>query len=196
MAMKAANSYSDPEAMSLAAEWSESFWRQNKEFTKCVLEEAALPEQAAREELIGSDVVTGLLQRLRASYESFAEAAAAAQLEVATPRHEVLTGHVVRAYRALEALIRAPHMWTGEHASPVTRLLFESQIFIRWMLKHGGEDVFLQYQSYGLGKRKLLKQHVKSFSRILATKLQRCSGHMQNHSNRKPVAIGAINSRQ
>lgn len=162
MAMKAANSYSDPQAMPLATEWTEGFWRQNMEFTQCVLEEAALPEQTTREELIGSDIVDGLLQQLRASYQTFVEAAAAAQSEVATARHEVLTGHVVRAYRALEALIRAPHMWTGEHASPVTRLLFEAQIFIRWMLQRGNDEVFLEYQSYGLGKRKLLKQHVKS----------------------------------
>lgn len=162
LAMKAADSYSDPEAIRRATEWAESFWRQNQEFTMCVLEEAALPLQVSRGDSIDSDVVEDMLQRLRASYERFAEIAAAAQLEVATPRHEVLTGHVVRAYRALEALLRAPHMWTGEHASPVTRLLFEAQIFIRWMLKQGNEEVFLQYQSYGLGKRKLLKQHVKS----------------------------------
>ena len=161
LAMKAANSYSDPEANPLATKWAESFWRQNQEFTLCVLEEAALPVQAARGDAIDDDTVEELLQRLRSSYERFAALAAAAQIEVPTPRHEVLVGHVVRAYRALEALVRAPHMWTGEHASPVTRLLFEAQIFIRWMLKQGNDDVFFQYQSYGLGKRKLLKQHVK-----------------------------------
>jgi hypothetical protein len=98
--------------------------------------------------------------------------------------------------KPLEALLRAHHMWTGEHASPVTRLLFEAQVFIRRMLKQGYEEVFLQYQSYGLGKRKLLKQHVKSLLERLVDEAPEMFKAYAESLEQKKAETGATSSRR
>jgi len=50
-------------------------------------------------------------------------------------------------------------MWSGEHSSSTTRLLAETEIFLRWMDLQD-EDIWARYQAYGEGKRKLMRIHM------------------------------------
>jgi hypothetical protein len=46
-------------------------------------------------------------------------------------RHEVGTGVVARAYRAVRGALETPSRWTGEHGFDVMRVLVESQLGFR-----------------------------------------------------------------
>lgn len=82
-------------------------------------------------------------------------------------RSEVLAGLATRAIRGVAAVIRAPHMWTGENGANVMRMLFETRVVLLWLLAQDDETFFELYQDYGRGKRKLHKRHVEAVAEEL-----------------------------
>ncbi len=76
-------------------------------------------------------------------------------------RHEVVCGLVSRAARSVLATLRAPHLWSGEHGVSALRVLSETTIVLSWMSKQD-PSVYERFQSYGRGKAKLMKQHMKA----------------------------------
>lgn len=162
LAMKAADAHEHPEWSAPREAWKESFWEQNRNFTPCVLEDPVIPEERDTvEELPGDEVIAEALTRAKSMYEAFVEMSFAASPKFSQfPRHEVISGLVTRAFRALEVLLQNPALWTGESASPASRLLIETHVLLTWMLQQD-EEIFSKYQSYGHGKRKLMRRHVE-----------------------------------
>lgn len=167
LASKGADAYTNPEWVEERLAWTRSFWEQNRSKSPCVVEDSVLPSerepQAEEQEAEPTPVVDvekhiGRAQELYKEFVEFAFSTPVAYRHFS--RHEVLCGLVSRSYRSLEALLRAPHLWTGEHASPVSRLMIETHILVTWMLQQHDDDVFEQYQSYGRGKRKLMRRQV------------------------------------
>jgi hypothetical protein len=117
------------------------------------------------EELVG-DYLSRLASIAGALSEAFYDPDLALNLYMPA-RSEVLVGLATRAIRGVAAVIRAPHMWTGENGANVMRMLFETRVVLLWLLAQDGESVFEQYQDYGRGKRKLHKQHVEAVAQDL-----------------------------
>lgn len=163
LAFKAADAHEHPEWFPPREAWKESFWEQNRASTPCVLEDPVLPDERNGEvNLPSGDVIEAAVERARAMYRDFIEVSFGAPVGFQHfPRHEVISGLVTRAFRTLEALLQNPALWTGELASPASRLLIETHVLLNWMLRQGDEGVFSRYQSYGHGKRKLMRRHVE-----------------------------------
>ncbi len=163
LASKTADSITHPEWIDERNRWTKSFWEQNRAISPCIVDDPVLPsEREATDDApaVSEEDVAKHLSRAEELYRSFLESAFGIVVDFEHfARHEVLVGLVSRAFRSLESLLRAAHLWSGELASPVSRQLIETHILITWMLKQD-DDVFEQYQSYGLGKRKLMRRHV------------------------------------
>jgi hypothetical protein len=99
-------------------------------------------------------------------------------------KHEVVSGLVSRAARAVAAIVRSPHQWSGEHASSTFRLLVETTIVITWMEMKGGE-IHEQYQSYGNGKAKLMRQHYQTLIEDLPQDRPKLIDDWAEHLDRK-----------
>ena len=163
LALKAADAHEHPEWFPPREAWKKSFWEQNRASTPCVLEDAVLPEERNGEiELPTEEAIEAAVGRVRAMYRKFLEVSFEAPVGFEHfARHEVISGLVTRAFRALEILLQNPVLWTGESASPTSRLLIETHVLLNWMLRQGDEGIFDRYQSYGHGKRKLMRRHVE-----------------------------------
>jgi hypothetical protein len=152
------------------ADWAARFWHTNWLYSTCLLEEPVFPSDSSDEDANSmDDSAAQLVRQCDARYESFVGWAMSAEsVDLREPeRHEVVCGLATRAYRAIRALATAPHMWTGEHSAWAIRLLFETEIYLRW-LDAAGPDGFVQFKSYGLGKRKLLRIATADFRDRLA----------------------------
>lgn len=162
LAMKGADAHEHPEWFGPREAWKESFWEQNRSSTPCVLEDPVLPEERDEdEELPGDEIIAEALAQARAMYEDFVQRSFATNPKFSHfARHEVISGLVTRAFRTLEVLLQNPVLWTGENASPASRLLIETHVLLTWM-RQQDEDIFAKYQSYGHGKRKLMRRHVE-----------------------------------
>lgn len=162
--------------------WAASFWNANWSMTPCIPDEhgdeqddedesvvgaQATPSSPADDEQVpdagdadasGQDPGWSPMERVLELYEAFLHDVMSpeAPVDLNRPaRFEVLTGLVARAMRQVIAILRAPHQWSGEQASPVMRALIEARIVATWLLAQGDESWFERYQDYGRGKRKL-----------------------------------------
>lgn len=167
--------------------WAAAFWRQNWRLTGCIPSECV--EDAADDQADNDNDVTTDAEPLTKSnvqndatnggtYElqqSLIEATAelmnqflratwaeADSIDLWRPaKHEVVTGLVSRAGRAVLNALRAPHAWNGEHLSDVTRKLVETEIYLSWMQLQD-PAVYDRFQEFGIGKRKLHNAHLKA----------------------------------
>lgn len=116
------------------------------------------------------DLVDNYMSRLASIAGAFSEAFYDPDLALnlhKPARSEVLAGLATRAIRGVAAVVRAPHMWTGENGANVMRMLFETRVVLLWLLAQDDESIFEQYQDYGRGKRKLHKHHVEAVAQDL-----------------------------
>jgi hypothetical protein len=101
-------------------------------------------------------------------------------------RHEVLTGLVSRAARAVIRTLHHPDLWSGEHGMATMRILAETKIVVRWMGASDDPEIYAKYQDYGHGKRKLMRLHLENvraefdeppaFLNDASTSLERATG--------------------
>ena len=163
LSAKGLDAFHDPQALEGREAWRRSFWEQNRIATPCVVGEAVLPsERDQRQGLPSDDVIDAAVNAAIEAYESFVEFAFSVPIpEQHFVRHEVICGLVARAFRTVETTLEHPRLWSGEQASAASRSLIETHILLCWMRKQQDEDVFAKYQSYGYGKRKLMRRHVK-----------------------------------
>ncbi|WP_223946489.1 DUF5677 domain-containing protein [Arthrobacter sp. NtRootA1] len=69
-------------------------------------------------------------------------------------RQEVILGLVARAGRDLIAVLSAPDLWCMEHGAHITRMLVETEIYLKWMALQD-PSIYREFQAYGAGKAKL-----------------------------------------
>ncbi|GAA1294029.1 DUF5677 domain-containing protein [Saccharothrix xinjiangensis] len=177
-AEKGASYALDPTLERRHQDWAAAFWRQNWRMSACVLPDAAEEEEAdeqptpavpggAETASAGDDTQPGetdaLVAPATAEFNRFMDAALDRDLPLdlyAPAKHEVVSGLIARAARSVVAALLAPHLWSGEHGSGITRLLAETEILLAW-LEITGSDAYEKYQSYGRGKAKLMHIRMK-----------------------------------
>lgn len=158
--MKAMASLNDPGLDERILAWAKDFWAINMRSTPCFLNEDVAPaeqdltpageKESAEPESV--DAVDEVLVEWNRFLDGFL---GHSELDLYDPaRHEVISGLITRATRAVVAHLRSPHFWGGEHGSALTRLLTETEIILTWMSLNG-DDSYRAYQAYGDGKAKL-----------------------------------------
>jgi Family of unknown function (DUF5677) len=183
LSLKTMRSDELPESATASLEWAQSFWAQNWQLFPCLIPDPdgdVAPDETARPSTSaghapGGDpdsdptdpilrVVTAALGAIDDSYDKFLGTALDHDryLDLHNPaRHEVLCGLVARLYRCVIAILRAPHLWTGEHASATQRIISETNIVMEWLIANG-DPAFARYQDYGRGRRKLMSRHTQA----------------------------------
>ena len=185
LSFKAIELLAAPELEEAWLAWASSFWRQNRLISACLPEYEVRGSEEAEsnsnevqnesgDEAEEEDELAANAARYSAELSDIANRFYAAcydpdlGLDLHRPaRSEVLMGLATRAFRTVAAAIHAPHLWTGEHGSYARRVLVETQITMEWLLAHASEGSFERFQTYGVGKRKLLKKHMEQLAETL-----------------------------
>jgi hypothetical protein len=164
----------DPALKTRREAWAASFWRQNWRLSPCFPEEEREEEgheepeadlDPAGDYSEASDAARSAVAATVEHFNRFLEGSLdQCALDLYDPaKHEVVSGLVSRAGRAVIAVLRAPHMWSGEHAAGVIRMLAETEIILCWLATRSA-DSYRQYQSYGRGKAKLMRRHMSNLA--------------------------------
>ena len=167
--------------------WSRDFWLQSWRLTPCFVDPALNPMQEIEESTeadecedsetlsdesneSGLDIQeaqslsTDYSRRLGQLFERFMEKAVTSDTSMESSSlepFEVVTGLVSRSFRALLVAFKSPYLWNSEHGSGIIRMLFETDLSLQWMYSNRTDGSYKQYQSYGKGKGKLYRLHLK-----------------------------------
>ena len=172
-----------PTLIEVQHRWAASFWRQNWALSECIPQELVESEQeSGPDDEAGGDPETRtdrpedddgdnneelqqtLIKATSALMNDFLRQtwSEADSIDLWQPaKHEVITGLISRAGRAVLAALQAPHTWNGEHLSDVSRKLVETEIYLTWMQLQD-PAVYDRFQQFGIGKRKLNNAHLKA----------------------------------
>jgi hypothetical protein len=150
-------------------DWPREFWRRSRKFAGCRVvaqrEEREMPEADGPLEpeplMLVSEMSAILVtldevgDRLRAEQTAFLSDPQADE------PNEVLLGLASRMYRLLYAFINRPSAWTPDTAALHLRPLVDARILSGWLIVKDDPALFEAYRSFGLGRLKLLHEHIK-----------------------------------
>ncbi len=168
-AWKGADAYNDPQRVDAREAWARRFWISNSRLSPCIIgEEIEIAEsergsvdEGATDESMARELV-GAAANTYGRFLDFLESGT--PLDLYSPaKLEVVCGLVSRAVRATVAVLRAPHMWNGEHGAWLMRLLAETEILLAWLDQNGPQS-YADYQVFGRGKAKLMKAHMEKLA--------------------------------
>lgn len=148
-------------------DWPRAFWRRNRELVACRAafqrEEITMPETDGPldpEPLMQVSEMHAILvavdqlgERLRTEQTVFLK-----DPECDEP-NEVLLGLASRMYRLLSGFLARPTAWVPDTAH--LRPLVDARILAGWLLVKNDPTIFEAYRSHGLGRLKLLREHIK-----------------------------------
>lgn len=172
-ARKAYEEHEDSMLTQRRTDWATSFWSTNWHMSSCVPIEKIEHEHESsenktdppvdetteeREDVEDHEAEQKLAESAIALFDDFLKRSITPSLDLdlhAPEKHEVVTGLVARAARTVISALHAPHQWSSEHGSAVTRLLAETEILLAWLHLTGG-DSYRKFQQYGIGKSKLM----------------------------------------
>jgi hypothetical protein len=150
-------------------DWPRAFWRRNRELVACRAafqrEEITMPETDGLldpEPLMQVSEMHAILaavdqlgERLRTEQMAFLN-----DPECDDP-NEVLLGLASRMYRLLSGFLARPTAWVPDTAALHLRPLVDARILAGWLLVENDPAIFEAYRSHGLGRLKLLREHIK-----------------------------------
>lgn len=152
-------------------EWSRDFWARCRELAPCQLsiEHEEVPMADGPDGPLDPEPLTQLSE-MRAVLEAFEELGGAlrvAQAEVFTdPQADepnaVLLGLASRMYRLTYDFVERPSAWAPSTATLHLRPLIDARILSAWLLNRDDPAIFAAYREHGLGKLKLLREHIKA----------------------------------
>jgi hypothetical protein len=167
-AWKGVDAYNDPQRVEAREAWARRFWIANSRLSPCIIgEEIEIeePEASVGEGASDEAMARELVAAASEVYERFLDfLLSGTALDLYAPaKLEVICGLVSRAARATVAVLRAPHMWNGEHGAWLMRLLAETEILLTWLDQNAPQS-YADYQEFGRGKAKLMKAHMEKLA--------------------------------
>jgi hypothetical protein len=140
-ARKGATYATDPELERTRHDWAGRFWRHNIELSDCLRPGDLTPSPSSTDDADNHAAVheseeidstqAACLERVENAASRFLNSSACGPQgpDLWEPaKHEVISGLVMRAARAVVAWLRSPDMWSGEHGAGMIRLLTETEI--------------------------------------------------------------------
>ena len=166
MAMFATEAEEHPEVL----EWPREFWRRNRELTSCVVhveqDDLTMPEENGPvdpEPLMQLSELQDVLEALdRVGGELRKRQVEVVSAPTADEPNAVLLGMASRTYRSLYAMLERPSAWTPDVAALHLRPIVDARILVAWLIKRDDQAVFAAYREHGLGRLKLLQEHIKA----------------------------------
>ena len=158
-------------------EWPAEFWRRSRELTPCRFtlpeEEMEMEEERSEEEFEDGPLDAEPLMQLsemRAvlkACDTLGEQLRATQLRAFTDPdtdepNAVLLGLASRLYRLLYVFIERPTAWAPDTSPLYLRPLVDTRILIAWLITRDEPELFAAYREHGLGRLKLLREHIKN----------------------------------
>ncbi|MCA1708338.1 MAG: DUF5677 domain-containing protein, partial [Actinobacteria bacterium] len=149
--------------------WPRDFWARNRELASCDIpfdrEEIEMPDADGPidpEPLLASEL-TGVLRAMDALGDTLKRV----QLEIvkdpeADGSVEVLLGLASRLYRLLYALIERPSAWSPDTLGLHVRPIVDTRIVVGWLIARNDPEMFAAYRQHGLGRLKLLRDHIEA----------------------------------
>jgi hypothetical protein len=150
-------------------DWPHEFWRRSRELASCRMafqrEERAMPEAdgpLAPEPLMQVSEMHAILVALDQLGEHLrTEQIAFLNDPESDEPNEVLLGLASRMYRLLVAFLERPSAWVPDTAALHLRPLVDARILAAWLLAKNDPALFEAYRAHGLGRLKLLREHIK-----------------------------------
>lgn len=188
-------------------DWPRKFWRRNRELVSCVIRFERKERQVTDEDgpldpeplmqlsdmRAVLDALDDLGDRLRTEQRAFFENPDADE------QNAVLLGLASRMYRLLYAFLERPSAWTPESSGLHLRPLVDARILTGWLITRDDPAIFAAYREYGLGRLKLLRDHIRA---DLGEQLDEAVRGMLEHLDQRvnlerdeafqPVQIGAF----
>jgi Family of unknown function (DUF5677) len=160
---------SEAEAHPETLEWPRKFWRRNRDLVACQVpfhrEERPMSEKDGPldpEPLMQVSEMSAILNaldqlgdRLRSAQTDFLS-----DPEADEP-NELLLGLASRMYRLLSAFLNRPSAWVPDTAALHLRPLVDARILSGWLIAKNDPALFEAYRVHGLGRLKLLREHIK-----------------------------------
>jgi Family of unknown function (DUF5677) len=151
-------------------QWPRDFWRLNRELVTCQVpyerEEIEMPEHDGPldpEPLMHASEMTRLLQALDRLGDQLREPQPEFVRDAESDGSiEVLLGLASRMYRMLYGFIERPSAWAPDVAGLHLRPLVDTRILIGWLVTRDDPEIFAAYREYGLGRLKLLREHIEA----------------------------------
>lgn len=151
-------------------EWPQEFWRRSRELAPCRIRFQREENEMPKEEGPLDAEPLMQLSELRAIVEAcsaLGEELRGAQLKAlkdptADEPNAVLFGLASRMYRLLYAFIERPSAWVPDTAGLHLRPIVDSRILVGWLITRNDPEVFAAYREHGLGRLKLVREHIKA----------------------------------
>jgi hypothetical protein len=87
---------------------------------------------------------------------------AAAPVDLHEPvADEVVGGLFARIFRFLQSFLLDYHLWADDLGCVVRRMMLESLFYMRFLIKHNQAEMFMLFQTYGIGQEKLYKLQLR-----------------------------------
>lgn len=146
--------------------WAEYFWKRGFEISKCdaLLDYYMLKDsgKSIKKEL-SEPLARDFSEIVKDVYEIHGEAFKSV---VYTSKNfeelEINLGLFNRIFNLSKRLLQVFEYWNDELGKVVLRSIIDSYILLAWLQSNGTEENLRNYKEYGLGKKKLFIEHLKS----------------------------------
>lgn len=154
-----------------ALKWPEEFWARSRELIPCQIsvvkrEELTMPEGDGEIDPEPLMRLSGM-QAMLVALDKLGSELRTIQLDVVQdPKvdqpNAVLLGWASRLFRLLYAFLERPSAWVPDIAYLHLRPIVDGRIVVGWLIVRNDPEVFAAYQEHGLGRLKLLREHIKN----------------------------------
>lgn len=142
--------------------WARDFWRYNHNVVQCKPHGYVLNPGKVIDEAAGSAVLECSTANAELAVEYLQELSAAYRCDLFEPeRDEILLGLFSRLTRLHFKLCTDPAFWSRDIAGIMLRCMVDTGITFAFLAKHGTEQNFKDFKTYGEGKQKLLMLHLQ-----------------------------------
>lgn len=152
--------------------WPRDFWKRSREVAPCKIpsrgKEIPMPKEdedgpLAVEPLMRLSEMRAMLGALDALGDELREMQTEALRDPeADEPNAVLLGLASRLYRLLYAFIERPSAWAPATSGLHLRPLVDGRILVGWLIARNDPEVFAAYREHGLGRLKLVREHIKA----------------------------------
>lgn len=151
--------------------WPKEFWRRGLELTHCKTPsfdrgEIPMPEEDGPldpEPLMQVSEMAAILRALEDLGGEFRDLQdeIVQDPDLDTP-NAVLLGLASRMFRLLYAFLERPSAWVPDVSPFHLRPLVDGRIVIGWLIHRDDPEMFASFREHGLGRLKLLREHIKA----------------------------------
>ncbi len=151
-------------------DWPREFWTRNREVAPCQIHaeyDRRVPMTITADGPVDPEPLMHVseIAKVLESFDQLGQQLRQAQLTVVPgpdgdEGFSVLLGLASRLYRLTHDLLERPSAWSPATAPLRIRSILDTRILSAWLVHHDDPELFAAYRGHGLGRLKLLREHV------------------------------------